>query len=294
MKRMRSNGYARAGGFSLLEVIAAIAVLAIAFAALMQVAGSAMSLTARANERTQAALRARSLLDSAFIMDPVREGSSDGRFDDTYRWQLNVSPFNLGDATVDNGGSRMYRHRVSARAAASRSRSAAENVAPECLVDDEILQVLAHVRGRLFEDRLAERLRQEFHDEIVGERRRGHEIESRPAKLPRHVGMPEEVPVLAEIFVDQIVRVARLQGVNPGLQRRHHLEHGRVARVTRRPQFFQQPRKRKVAVCDCRFVRVVNALQQITKCRLSGKIAAQDNRVVEFRNDVIQLQLRAI
>ncbi|WP_331644144.1 prepilin-type N-terminal cleavage/methylation domain-containing protein [Luteibacter sp.] len=99
------------GGFSLLEIIAAIAVLAIAFAALMQVAGSAMSLTARANERTQAALRARSLLDSAFIMDPVQEGSSDGRFDDTYRWQLNVSPFNAGDAPPDSGnaGARMYR-----------------------------------------------------------------------------------------------------------------------------------------------------------------------------------------
>ena len=101
----------RAGGFSLLEVIAAIAVLAIAFAALMQVAGSAMSLTARANERTQAALRARSLLDGAFIMDPVREGSSDGRFDDTYRWRMNVTPYVAADAGADPtaGGSRMYR-----------------------------------------------------------------------------------------------------------------------------------------------------------------------------------------
>lgn len=101
----------RVGGFSLLEVIAAIAVLAIAFAALMQVAGSAMSLTARANERTQAALRARSLLDGAFIMDPVQEGSSEGRFDDTYRWRMNVAPFVPADAGVDPaaGGSRMYR-----------------------------------------------------------------------------------------------------------------------------------------------------------------------------------------
>ena len=81
------------------------------------------------------------------------------------------------------------------------------------------------MHGRLFEDRLAERLRQEFHDEIVGERRRAGEIESRPAKLPRHVGMPEEVPVFAQIFVDQIVPVARLQGVDPRFQGRHHLEH---------------------------------------------------------------------
>ncbi|SKB98284.1 prepilin-type N-terminal cleavage/methylation domain-containing protein [Luteibacter sp. 22Crub2.1] len=86
---------ARQNGFSLLEVIAAIAVLAIAFAALMQVAGSSMSLTARANERTQAALRARSLLDGAFVMDPIREGDSEGRIDDTYRWRMNVSRYQV-------------------------------------------------------------------------------------------------------------------------------------------------------------------------------------------------------
>ncbi|HEY4293831.1 type II secretion system protein [Luteibacter sp.] len=104
-------------GFSLLEVIAAIAVLAITFAALMQVAGSSLSLTARANERTQAALRARSLLDGAFVMEPVREGASDGRFDDTYRWRMNVSryqppgdvPGGNGQPGLDDGGGGMYR-----------------------------------------------------------------------------------------------------------------------------------------------------------------------------------------
>lgn len=99
----------RRRGFSLLEVIAAIAILAIAFAALMQVAGSSMSLTARANERTQAALRARALLDGAFVMEPVREGASEGRFDDRYRWHLDVSRYAPPDApardgSVDAGG----------------------------------------------------------------------------------------------------------------------------------------------------------------------------------------------
>ena len=104
-------------GFSLLEVIAAIAVLAIAFAALMQVAGSSLSLTARANERTQAALRARTLLDGAFVMEPVREGATEGRFDDTYRWRMNVSRYRPpGDAPDtdaqpgdDTAGGGMYR-----------------------------------------------------------------------------------------------------------------------------------------------------------------------------------------
>lgn len=93
----RFRSASRQRGFSLLEVIAAIAVLAIAFAALMQVAGSSLSLTARANERTQAALRARTLLDGAFVMEPVREGGSEGRFDDTYRWRMNVSRYQPPD-----------------------------------------------------------------------------------------------------------------------------------------------------------------------------------------------------
>ena len=102
----------RQRGFSLLEIIAAIAILAIAFAALMQVAGSSMSLTARANERTQAALRARTLLDGAFVMEPLREGSSEGRFDDTYRWHMNVSRYVTPDAKPSADGapaSRVYR-----------------------------------------------------------------------------------------------------------------------------------------------------------------------------------------
>ncbi|MDY1548706.1 prepilin-type N-terminal cleavage/methylation domain-containing protein [Luteibacter sahnii] len=100
------------GGFSLLEIIAAIAVLAIAFAALMQVAGSALQLTARANERTQAALRARTLLDGAFVMDPIQSGGTDGRFDATYRWHLDVTPWQVpgtDPGSDPTNGNVMYR-----------------------------------------------------------------------------------------------------------------------------------------------------------------------------------------
>ncbi len=84
----------RQRGFSLLEVIAAVLLLAIAFAALMRVAGSSLNLTARAAERSQAAMWARSLLDSAFVLDPLKMGTRSGRFDKRYRWQLAVTPWN--------------------------------------------------------------------------------------------------------------------------------------------------------------------------------------------------------
>ncbi len=57
----------RVRGFSLLEVIAAILLLAIAFTALMKVAGGSISLTRNAADHSEAALWARSLLDTVDI-----------------------------------------------------------------------------------------------------------------------------------------------------------------------------------------------------------------------------------
>lgn len=83
----------RSRGFSLIEVIAALLLLAIAFTALMKVAGGAIDLTHRAAQRSEAAMWARSLLDSAFVTGPVQAGTRAGRFNKRYRWQLQVTPW---------------------------------------------------------------------------------------------------------------------------------------------------------------------------------------------------------
>jgi general secretion pathway protein I len=80
-------------GFSLLEVIAAVMLLAIAFAALMEVAGGSIRLSQKASEYTQAALWARSKLDSSFVLEPLQPGASQGSFDDHYRWRMQVTPW---------------------------------------------------------------------------------------------------------------------------------------------------------------------------------------------------------
>ncbi|WP_266171030.1 prepilin-type N-terminal cleavage/methylation domain-containing protein [Dyella subtropica] len=89
---------ARANGFSLLEVIAAILLLAIAFTALMQVAGGSIGLTNNAADYSRAALWARSLLDTADVGAPLRPGHTEGRFDSQYRWRLTVTPWRPADA----------------------------------------------------------------------------------------------------------------------------------------------------------------------------------------------------
>ncbi|MGN6328585.1 MAG: type IV pilus modification PilV family protein [Rhodanobacter sp.] len=89
----------RAAGFTLLEVLAAIALLGIAFAVLMQVTGGAIGLTGQAADASQAAMWARSKLDSAYVVEPLRPGRSAGRFDRKFQWQLDVTPWPAGAAS---------------------------------------------------------------------------------------------------------------------------------------------------------------------------------------------------
>jgi len=101
----------RARGFSLLEVIAAILLLAIAFAALMEVAGGSIRLSQNAAQYSQVALWARSLLDTRYTLDPIQPGTSEGRFNDRYRWRLQVTPWVApGVPPASNGGNtQMFR-----------------------------------------------------------------------------------------------------------------------------------------------------------------------------------------
>lgn len=80
----------RADGFTLLEVMAAIMIMALAFAFLLQAMGASVALTHKAAARTQAAAWAQSLLDSAYVMTPPQAGVRQGRFDKTYHWRLTV------------------------------------------------------------------------------------------------------------------------------------------------------------------------------------------------------------
>lgn len=80
-------------GFTLLEVIGAIAVLAIGFAVLLEATGASLALTRKAAVRTDVAAWARSKLDSAFVMQPPQPGVTHGQFDRRYHWQLAVTPW---------------------------------------------------------------------------------------------------------------------------------------------------------------------------------------------------------
>ncbi|TVS11410.1 MAG: type II secretion system protein [Wenzhouxiangella sp.] len=89
----RRRGFApgRVRGFTLIEVMAAFAVFALLFGLTLQILSTSMSNTRRAGDFTQAALWAQSVLDVAGLESMLEPGRTNGRFDDRFTWQMEVS-----------------------------------------------------------------------------------------------------------------------------------------------------------------------------------------------------------
>lgn len=81
-----------AAGFSLLETIAAILLLALAFGAVMHVAGAATELTRHARELNRIAMLADSTMDAMGRREPLREGTQTGAYDTRHQWRTVISP----------------------------------------------------------------------------------------------------------------------------------------------------------------------------------------------------------
>jgi general secretion pathway protein I len=80
----------RQAGFSLIEMVAAFLVFAIGVGVLMQVLATSMHSARTSSDYTMAALWAESKLDVVGVGAPIESGSTNGRFDDTYSWQLDI------------------------------------------------------------------------------------------------------------------------------------------------------------------------------------------------------------
>jgi general secretion pathway protein I len=80
----------RQSGFSLIEMVAAFLVFAIGIGVLMQILATSMHSARASSDYTMAALWAQSKLDVVGVGEPIEAGSTSGRFDDTYSWQLDI------------------------------------------------------------------------------------------------------------------------------------------------------------------------------------------------------------
>lgn len=94
---MKGLGRARPAvqrGYTLIEVIVAFAILALALTLLLGTLSGAAKQVRWADEAGRAALHAQSLLDQTGVGEPLRAGHSEGAFEQgRYRWTLDVAPY---------------------------------------------------------------------------------------------------------------------------------------------------------------------------------------------------------
>ncbi|MGR8998832.1 MAG: type IV pilus modification PilV family protein [Gammaproteobacteria bacterium] len=88
-------------GFSLLEILIAFSILALALGILLNIFSSGVNNAAVAEEYTAALQIAEALMAQTGVETALQAGQTSGLEDDKYRWQVTVSPFNPGIATLD-------------------------------------------------------------------------------------------------------------------------------------------------------------------------------------------------
>ena len=95
----------RQRGYSLLEVIVAFALLALALGLLLGTLSGATRQVRWSGDAGRAALHAQSLLDTVGVGQALEPGRVDGDFEDgRYRWSLEVSPWTEGAAPPPRPG----------------------------------------------------------------------------------------------------------------------------------------------------------------------------------------------
>ncbi len=79
-------------GFTLLEVVVAMAIVGLGIVTLLELFSSGLRLGTKSSERTEAILYGRQVMDEALIRRGVARGRDDGSFENRYRWVLRTDP----------------------------------------------------------------------------------------------------------------------------------------------------------------------------------------------------------
>jgi len=84
--------HGRGAGFTLIEVIVAFTILAIALVALLQAFSGGLRGLAAAEAQALAVAHARAKLEEVGVTLPLEPGETEAEFDDGYRWRVTIAP----------------------------------------------------------------------------------------------------------------------------------------------------------------------------------------------------------
>ncbi len=91
----RPPGAPPSGGFTLIEVLVAFAVLAVSLGVVFQIFSTGTRASRAAEAYTHATLLAESKLAAVGVEEPLEDGERTGEFDNGFRWRLAVRPYRL-------------------------------------------------------------------------------------------------------------------------------------------------------------------------------------------------------
>jgi general secretion pathway protein I len=93
-------GASRRAGFTLVEIIVALAILALSLNVILPTISDALWRTGEAEVQAEAASLARSLLVQAGSAMALKDGGAAGQFENGFRWRLEVTPYGSADQTM--------------------------------------------------------------------------------------------------------------------------------------------------------------------------------------------------
>lgn len=91
MKMLRS----KPKGFTLIEVVVAMAILGIGLIVIIELFSGGLRLARTSMEYTEAVNYARMKMEEMGVKQTMEEGSEEGEFDDTFRWQVETKKVDI-------------------------------------------------------------------------------------------------------------------------------------------------------------------------------------------------------
>ena len=101
--KFRNSKFEIRNGFTLLEVVVAMAIVGLGVVTLFEIFSLGLRLGAKSFERTEATAYSRQVIDQVLIRRGVSEGGEQGSFGERYRWRIQVKPFQE-DAQLPSAG----------------------------------------------------------------------------------------------------------------------------------------------------------------------------------------------
>ena len=86
MKRLSKGG----GGFTLVETLTAMMILAISLTVILQIFSGGLRASRVSNDYTRAVFHAREKMEELLLLDRMRDEELQGRFSDGYRWTARI------------------------------------------------------------------------------------------------------------------------------------------------------------------------------------------------------------